>query len=121
MLFGAGFLLAYYLVMIEIALAAHAVGTFQISFWKFGPTELRILLAVGTLRLLTSDEVTIAGSRYLLFDIGGAVAIVGLLIVFVSSAVGNTIALYRAEPLPHREVRTPAYGKTEREQLRADG
>jgi phosphatidylglycerophosphate synthase len=107
MMSGAGFLLAYYLVMIEIALAAHAVGTFQMSFWKFGPTELRILLAVGTLRLLTSDEVTIAGSRYLLFDIGGAVAIVGLLIVFVSSAVGNTIALYRAEPLPGHEVRTP--------------
>ena len=48
---GAGFLLAYYLLMIEIALATHAVGTFRISFWKFGPTELRILLAIGTLQL----------------------------------------------------------------------
>jgi archaetidylinositol phosphate synthase len=104
--FGAGFLIAYYLVMIQIALAAHAVGTFQISFWMFGPTELRILLAAGTLRLLTSDEVTIAGSRYLLFDIGGGVAIIGLLVVFVASAVGNTIALYRAEPLPRHEART---------------
>jgi archaetidylinositol phosphate synthase len=104
--FGAGFLLAYYLVMIQIALAAHALGTFQISFWMFGPTELRILLAAGTLRLMTSDEVAIAGSRYLLFDIGAGVAIVGLLIVFVTSAVGNTIALYRAEPLPGRAIRT---------------
>jgi archaetidylinositol phosphate synthase len=104
--FGAGFLLAYYLVMIQIALAAHAVGTFQISFWMFGPTELRILLAAGTLRLLTSDEVTIAGSRHLLFDIGGGIAIVALLMVFVASAVGNTIALYRAEPLPGRALRT---------------
>ena len=49
---AAGFLMAYYLLMIEIALATHAVGTFRISFWKFGPTELRILLAIGTLRLL---------------------------------------------------------------------
>ena len=57
---GAGFLLAYYLLMIEIALATHAVGTFRISFWKFGPTELRILLAIGTLRLLQSGTVTIA-------------------------------------------------------------
>jgi len=49
---AAGFLAAYYLLNIEIALATHALGTFRISFWKFGPTELRILLAVGTLRLV---------------------------------------------------------------------
>ncbi len=99
---GGGFLMAYYLVMIEIVLAAHSVGTFRISSWKFGPTELRILLAAGTLRLLWADEVTIAGSRYLLFDVGGAVAIAGLMVTFVSSAVGNTLTLYRAEPLPSR-------------------
>lgn len=99
---GGGFLLAYYLLMIEIALATHAVGTFRISFWKFGPTELRILLAIGTLRLLQSDLVTIAGARYLLFDVGGAVAIAGLIITFIVSAVTNTRALYRAEPLPRR-------------------
>jgi phosphatidylglycerophosphate synthase len=95
---GGGFLLAYYLLMIEIALATHAVGTFRISFWKFGPTELRILLAIGTLRLLQSDLVTIAGARYLLFDVGGAVGIAGLIITFLVSAVMNTRALYRAEP-----------------------
>jgi phosphatidylglycerophosphate synthase len=99
---GAGFLLAYYLLMIEIALATHAVGTFRISFWKFGPTELRILLAIGTLRLMASGTVTIAGSTHLLFDIGGAVAIAGLLVTFVASAVSNTRALYRAEPLGNR-------------------
>ena len=96
---GAGFLLAYYLLMIEIALATHAVGVFRISFWKFGPTELRILLAVGSLRLLDSDVVTIAGHSVRLFDVGGVVAIVGILTTFVVSAVANTRALYRAEPL----------------------
>ncbi len=97
---GAGFLVTYYLLMIEIALATHAVGVFRISFWKFGPTELRIVLAVGTLRLVGSDFVTIAGARYLLFDVGGVVAIAGLVLTFVVSAVLNTRALYRAEPLP---------------------
>jgi phosphatidylglycerophosphate synthase len=107
---GGGFLLAYYLLMIEIALATHAVGTFRISFWKFGPTELRILLAAGTLRLLQSDFVTIAGSHYLLFDIGGAVAIAGLLVTFIVSAVANTRTLFAAEPLPGRSAqpRQPA-------------
>jgi hypothetical protein len=79
------------------------VGVFRISFWKFGPTELRILLALGTLRLLQSDLVTIAGSTYLLFDIGGAVAIAGLGLTFIVSTVANTRALYKAEPLPRRE------------------
>lgn len=99
---GAGFLLAYYLLMIEIALATHAVGTFRISYWKFGPTELRILLAIGTLQLLRSDMVTIAGHRMLLFDLGMMVGTVGLIFTFVASAVANTRALYRAEPLPTR-------------------
>jgi archaetidylinositol phosphate synthase len=104
---GGGFLLAYYLVMIQIALAAHAVGTFCISFWKFGPTELRILLAIGTLRLLWSDQATIAGTRYLLFDVGGAIGTAGLLVAFVVSAMVNTVMLYRAEPLPGAIIRPP--------------
>ena len=99
---GAGFLLAYYLLMIEIALATHAVGTFRISFFKFGPTELRIILAIGTLRLMQSDYVAIAGSQYRLFDVGGLVAIAGLLVTFLFSAAGNTRRLYAAEPLPPR-------------------
>jgi archaetidylinositol phosphate synthase len=101
---GAGFLVAYYLLMIEIALATHAVGVFRISFWKFGPTELRILLAVGTLRLIGSDFVTLAGAEYLLFDVGGVVAIAGLVLTFIASSAANTRALYRTEPLPARET-----------------
>jgi archaetidylinositol phosphate synthase len=100
---GGGFLLAYYLLMIEIALATHAVGTFRISFFKFGPTELRILLAIGTLRLIETSFVTIAGSRHLLFDVGGIVAIAGLVFTFIVSAIANTRRLYMAEPLPQRQ------------------
>jgi phosphatidylglycerophosphate synthase len=96
----AAFLLAYYLLTIEIALATHTVGTFRISYWKMGPTELRILLAAGTLVLLRSTEVTLFGARFLLFDVGGAVATVGLLATFAASAIANTITLYRREPLP---------------------
>jgi archaetidylinositol phosphate synthase len=101
---GGGFLLAYYLLMIEIALATHAVGVFRISFWKFGPTELRILLAIGSLRLMHSGVVTIAGTDFLLFDVGGVVAIAGLVLTFVVSAISNTRALYVAEPLPPRDA-----------------
>jgi archaetidylinositol phosphate synthase len=85
---AAGFLVAYYLLNIEIALATHTVGTFRISYWKFGPTEMRILLAIGTLQLLRS------------VDVGGAVAIAALFLTFVTSSVINARLLYRTEPLP---------------------
>ena len=97
---AAGFLVAYYLLMVEIALATHAVGTFRISFWKFGPTELRILLIIGTLQLLRSPYVSIAGERVLLFDVGGAVAGAVLALTFIASAVRNGRLLYKLEPLP---------------------
>lgn len=101
---GAGFLVAYYLLTIEIALATHALGTFRLAYWKIGPTELRILMAMGTLLLLRSDSVVIAGERWLLFDVGGAAAIAGLFLTFVSAAIGNTRELYRREPLPSLEA-----------------
>ena len=97
---GGAFLIGYYLLMIEIALATHTVGTFRISYWKFGPTELRILLSVGTLQLLRSPYATVFGERYLLFDVGAIVATAGLIGTFLLSAAANTRALYAAEPLP---------------------
>ena len=100
---GAGFLVAYYLLTIEIALATHALGTFRLSYWKMGPTELRILLAIGTLMLLRNDGVVIAGHRFLLFDVGGVVAILGLLVTFASAAIANTRKLYIAEPIDRTE------------------
>lgn len=99
---AAAFLLAYYLLTIEIALATHALGTFRISYWKFGPTELRILLAAGTLQLLRSPWSTIAGHRVLLFDLGVSIGAAAVLATFIWTAVSNTRKLYRLEPLPAR-------------------
>ncbi len=103
-LIGAGLVIAYYLLNVEIALATHTVGKFRISYWKMGPTELRILIAVGTLQLLRSPHVTIFGGQYLLFDIGALVAIVGLLVTFIAAAISNTRTLYQAEPLPQSAI-----------------
>ena len=97
---SAGFLIAYYLLSVEIGLATHTVGTFRISYWKMGPTEMRILLAAGALQLLRSSDVVLFGNRVLLFDIGGIVGIAALLVTFVVSAISNGRRLYRLEPLP---------------------
>jgi archaetidylinositol phosphate synthase len=96
---GLGFLSAYYVLLVEVALAAQARGTFRIAFWRVGPTELRILLALGSLMLLRSPTVVLAGSRWLLFDIGGIVGIAGLAITFAVAAIQNGKALYNEEGL----------------------
>ena len=102
-LIGLGFLAAYYLLLVEIGLATHARGRFTLSFWKVGPTELRILLGAGTLLLMRSREVTLFGHRWLLFDVGGAVGIAGFLLTFLVAAWRNGVALYREERLPLTE------------------
>jgi hypothetical protein len=67
-----------------------------------GPTELRLLLAAGTLALFTEPSVPLFGARYQLFDVGGVAAIGGMAIAAVVSAARNGMALYRAEPIPDR-------------------
>jgi archaetidylinositol phosphate synthase len=101
---ASGFLVAYYILSIEIFLATYCVGRFRMSFWGFGPTELRILLAAGAIVLAVKPVVTIAGMHMLLFDAGGMVGIAGLLLTAIISAIGNTRRLYRAEPLPTKEI-----------------
>ena len=95
-----GLLCAYYMVSIEIYLAAQSLGQFKISYFKLGPTELRILLAIGNLVLLARPYSTIFGQRYNLFDVGGVVAIGGLLVTLVVTAISHTRQLYKMEPIP---------------------
>jgi phosphatidylglycerophosphate synthase len=111
---AAALLIAYYLVSIEVYLATHALGRFRMSFWMMGPTELRIVLAIGALALMRDPSVTLAGDPYLLFDVGGAIGAAGLLATAVVSAISNTRALFRQEPRirvaePEPEPKYPKY------------
>lgn len=95
-----GLLVAYLLLSVEVYLASYTLGDFKISYFRIGPTELRILLAIGNLALLWKAVVHLAGRSYRLFDIGGTLGIGGMLLVLVISVVQHTISLYRGEPLP---------------------
>jgi archaetidylinositol phosphate synthase len=99
-----GLLVAYFMLTIEVYLAAHVLGEFKITYFQLGPTELRILLAIGSLWLLVRPSVTLAGQSFLLFDVGGVVAIAGLLITLIVTAIGHTRQLYKAEPIPGRAL-----------------
>lgn len=92
---------AYLLVSAETYLATHASGVFRMSVLGFGPTELRILLAIGALRAAYHPTVTFgAMGTVRLFDLGAAIAAAGLVMVFAVAAVRNARALYAAEPRP---------------------
>jgi phosphatidylglycerophosphate synthase len=93
-------LAAYLMVTAEAFLATHARGIFTMSHFGVGPTELRIVLAAGAVALATHPKVKLFGEAVLLFNVGGVVAVVGLLVTFVRAALANGRALYEAEPLP---------------------
>jgi archaetidylinositol phosphate synthase len=97
-----GLLVAYLLLSIEVFLTTHTIGRFHLSFAAFSPTELRLLLIAGNLALLYKPLVPLvplAGKEYLLFDVGGAIGIVGLLTAVIWSAVKHGMFLYRSERL----------------------
>lgn len=93
-----GLLIAFLLLSIQSYLATYTLGEFQLSFWSFGPTELRILLAVGNLALLRWPIVL--RGHYRLFDIGGAIGLLGMSIMVIFFTAKNTYRLYNAERLP---------------------
>ena len=95
-----GLLIAYLMLSVEIYLATYAVGDFKISYYKMGPTELRILLSIGNLAVLWKSTVHLFGRAHRLFDVAGTLGISGMLLIMVISAVRNAIRLYREEPIP---------------------
>jgi archaetidylinositol phosphate synthase len=95
-----GLLMAFLMLSIQSYLATHALGEFRISFWRFGPTELRILLAVGNLALFWKPVVHQFGAQFRLFDVGGAIGLAGMGLMLVVFTAQNTIRLYREERNP---------------------
>jgi archaetidylinositol phosphate synthase len=92
-----GMLIAFLMLSIEVYLASYTLGQFQLSYWKFGPTEIRILLATGNLALLRWPSMKILGAQLRLLDIGGVVGICGMILVLIVSAIQHTATLYREE------------------------
>jgi archaetidylinositol phosphate synthase len=93
-----GLLIAFLLLSIQSYLAAQTLGEFRLSFWRFGPTELRIMLAVGNLALFRWPVVWKA--HYRLFDVAGVVGLAGMVMMLVFFTASNTYRLYCEERLP---------------------
>jgi archaetidylinositol phosphate synthase len=92
-------LLAFLVLAAESYLATYTLSRFQLSQGMFGPTEIRIVLAIGTLELMRSPWATILGHRFLLFDIGGCIAATIMFAMAVTVTLRHIAQLYREEPL----------------------
>src|SRR5438445_12793001 len=76
-----GLLIAFLLLSIQAYLATYTLGEFHLSFWRLGPTELGILLAVGNIAVLFRPMVL--GGRYCLFDVSGADGFISMSLLLV--------------------------------------
>jgi archaetidylinositol phosphate synthase len=90
-----GLLIAFLLLSIHSYLATYTLGEFHLSFWRFGPTELRILLVIGNLALFRWPRVI--HGHYRLFDIGGVIGLAGMAAMLIFFSLKNTIRLYQEE------------------------
>src|SRR6202047_3464999 len=86
-----GLLIAFLMLSIEAYLATYTLGQFQLSYWKFGPTEIRLLLAAGNLALLHSPtakiKIKIMSVQFGLLDLGGTVGIIGMALMLMVSTI----------------------------------
>jgi archaetidylinositol phosphate synthase len=94
-----GLLVAFLLLSIESYLASYTLGIFRLSFAKFGPTEIRLLLGIANAVLFFLPAARIPGWSHRLLDIGGAIAVVAMTAMAIFAAVTHTISLYRQETL----------------------
>ena len=99
---AAGMLIAFLMLSAEVYLATHALGKFRLSFAKFGPTELRILLASGNTALWLRGDTPILGDTFQLFNLGGSIAIIGMSLTLLVSIIRNARQLYCEETLPKK-------------------
>lgn len=97
---AAAMLVAFLVLSSESYLATYTLTRFQLSQGIFGPTEIRILLIIGNLALLRNPYATLFGHRILLFDLGGAIASIGMFAMAIHVTLRHTAELYRQEPLP---------------------
>ena len=94
---AAGMLVAFLVLSIESYLTTYTLGKFPMSHAFFGPTEIRILLAIGNVALIFHPYAHLFKRHFLLFDVGGAIAIAGMLSMAVIATLRHTATLYCEE------------------------
>jgi phosphatidylglycerophosphate synthase len=96
-LIAIGLLVLFLLLSIQTYLATYTLGEFRMSFWSFGPTELRLLLIAGNLAVF--HRPTVLHTHLKVFEVGGAIGIVGMTAMLLFHVGQNIVRLYNEERL----------------------
>lgn len=88
-------LVLFLLLSIQSYLATYTMGEFRMSFWSFGPTELRLFLILGNLAAYRWPVM----NGYRIFDVGGVIGIAGMSLILVWFTGCNIMRLYDQERL----------------------
>jgi archaetidylinositol phosphate synthase len=94
---AAALLVAFLLLSIESYLATYTLGVFRLSYAKFGPTEIRILLAIANLVLYFHSNARVPWHNYRLLNFASTIATAAMFIMAVAASITHTITLYRQE------------------------
>lgn len=96
---AAAMLVSFLLLSIETYLATYTLGVFQLAFARFGPTELRLLLALGNIVAWFHPNAQVRGLHLGIFDFGGLIGAIGMAAMAIFAAVRHTSQLYNEERL----------------------
>jgi archaetidylinositol phosphate synthase len=96
---AAALLVSFLLLSIETYLATYTLGVFQLAFARFGPTELRLLLALGNMVVWFHPHAQIKALHMGIFDFGGLIGAIGMGVMAIISAARHTAQLYNEERL----------------------
>ena len=94
---AAALLVAFLMFSAETYLATYSVGRFKLSYMKFGPTEIRLLLMIGNIFALYHPVAHVFHKPFKFFDVGCSVAAACMFITLLMSAAKNIRFLYNAE------------------------
>jgi phosphatidylglycerophosphate synthase len=91
-------LITFLMLSVEVYLATYTVGIFELSHWRIGPTEIRIVLAVFNGVAYWFPAVKIRGHSYLLFDLLGEFGIACGVGMFLAAIIRNVRILHHVDP-----------------------
>jgi phosphatidylglycerophosphate synthase len=95
-------LCGYLMMSILVFLRTHASGVFKISYGRFGPTEVRVILLILTLIMFLAGPVRLpaVSSTLTLYDLlVGAVAVV-LIVLYLANTIRQARQLAQVEGPP---------------------
>lgn len=101
---GLFLIVGYLLLNIYAHISAYTMNTFRISFGKFGPTEVRIIVGIINFALLfwKPQSINLGIASFSLVDIAGIIVASIFIIIFIIVSINSAVKLAK-EDIPRNQ------------------